>query len=357
MANALTNVKVTRDDSLWEAEVRAEIPAEVLEKYRGETLKELQKTAKLDGFRPGKAPLDRIIEVYGEPSILRHAAEHAIEHELPELLAAENLMIVDTPRVTTESPAAGKALSFTARAPLAPKVDLPDYKSLAKKQPLPGTEEIEVSDKEHAEALAHLQRERARIDKIEAGTEAQKAAEEARGMAEGDLPALDDAFVQTLGYESAEKFKEVLKMNIKNEKELKATEKRRAAILDELVKEATINYPAVMREYELDDMEARMKDDLARAGTTLEAYLEQSKKTREEIRTLWKDAADKRAKVRLILSEIARKEKIEPDQTQLEKEIEHAKEHYPNADVGALRAHIAHAMRNDATLQFLEKIV
>jgi len=40
-----------------------------------EALKELQKTAKMDGFRPGKVPLDRIIAVYGEPQIVRLAAE------------------------------------------------------------------------------------------------------------------------------------------------------------------------------------------------------------------------------------------------------------------------------------------
>src|SRR5205823_608673 len=114
--------------------------------------------------------------------------------------------------------------------------------------------------------------------------------------------------------------------------------------------------PAALREYELDDMEARMKADLEQMGTTFDAYLTQVKKTREQLRTDWKDAADKRAKVRLILAEIARKENIEPDQKTLETEIEHAKKHYVQADPGALKAHIAHAMRNEATLKFLESI-
>ena len=137
---------------------------------------------------------------------------------------------------------------------------------------------------------------------------------------------------------------------------MRAQEKRRAVILDDLVKDSKVSYPAALREYELDDMEARIKEDIERAGSTWEGYLTQAKKTREDIRAEWKDAADKRAKVRLILAEIARKETIEPDGKALAHEVEHAKKHYPQADPNALRAHIAHAMRNDATLKFLETI-
>src|SRR3990167_2835592 len=122
MSTKLANVKVARDDAAWEAEIKAEIPAELLAHYRTETLKEIKKTAKLDGFRPGKAPAEQIIKVYGESAILREAVERAIQHELPELLAAQKLMIIESPRVTTDAPGTGKPLTFTARAALAPSV-------------------------------------------------------------------------------------------------------------------------------------------------------------------------------------------------------------------------------------------
>ena len=354
MANELTNVKATRDDKTWEMELKAEIPAEVLEKYRAEALKEIQKTAKLDGFRPGKAPIERIIEVYGETAVMRDAAEHAIQHTLPEALAEQQFLIIEAPKVTTDTPVAGKPLTFTARAPLAPEVKLPDYKKIASKQPLPAEKDLTVTDDEHKEALTHLQRERARIDRLEKGLEPQKAAEEAKALKAEELPALDDEFVQSLGYENAAKFTEALRTNMKTEKEMQAREKRRTGILDELVKNSKISYPARLREFELDDMEARMSDDLARMGSNMEAYLSQTKKTHADIRKGWEEAADKRAKIRLILTEIARAEKIEPDEEALKHEIEHAKEHYPQADAETLRVHIAHAMRNDAVLKFLE---
>jgi FKBP-type peptidyl-prolyl cis-trans isomerase (trigger factor) len=353
MAHKSTDVKVSRDAGRWEAEISAEIPADVLSQYRDEALKEIQRDAKIDGFRPGKAPVERIVQIYGEPTILRHAAEHAIEHELPEILAAEKLPIVETPRVTTSEPSLGKGLTFTARAALAPEIELADYKKIAAKRN-GEKEDTSVSDKEHMEALTHLRRERARIDKMESGADAQKAAEEARALAEADLPALDDVFVQSLGYENAEKFSEALRANIKNEKELKAQEKRRAGMLDDLVKDSTVRYPAILRDYELDEMENRLRGDLAQIGQSFDAFLAEQKKTREEIRASWHDAADKRAKVRLILAEIARTESIEPNPEDIEREVEHAKKHYKDADPHVLRSHIAHAMRNDATLKFLE---
>ncbi len=351
--NNLNNVKVSRDDERWEAEIRAEITAEALATYREKALKDIQKTAKLDGFRPGNAPIDRIIAVYGEGAVMRAAAEAAIEHELPELLAREKVMIVEAPRVTTDTPESGKPLVFTARAALSPEIKLPDFKAIAKKH-TEVKEDTSVSDEEHAQALTHLRRERARIDKVETGTAPQQAAEESKAMEEKDLPELDDAFVQSLGIESAATFVETIRKNLQTEKVQRAQEKRRAAILDELIKESTVSYPASLREYEIDDMEARLKDDLSRIGQTIEGYYAEVKKTREEVRAMWKDAADNRAKVRLILAEISRKESILPEPATLDHELEHAKEHYPKADPDALRASISHALRNEMTLRMLE---
>lgn len=347
------NVKVSRDESAWEIEVKGEISADALAKYREETLRELQKTATMDGFRPGKVPLEKIVSTYGEPQLLRRAAERAIQMELPEILAKENILVIEAPKVQTDTPEAGKPLAFTARAPLPPEVALPDWKPLAK-QHNDRKQEVAVSDDEFTQAQTHFRRERARIDRMEKGTEVSKALEEAKQLPEADLPPLDGEFAKSLGYESETKFLESLKANIKNEKELQEKQLRRNVILDDLVKAATIKYPRVLREYELDDMEGRIRDDLARMGATYEQYLEQTKKTREQLRKEWQEAADKRAKTRLILNEIAKQEKITADEAAVEKELAHAKDHYKEISPENLRAGIAHAMRNEKVLELLE---
>jgi FKBP-type peptidyl-prolyl cis-trans isomerase (trigger factor) len=352
MSNA-TNVTVSRDDARWELELRGEIPAEALIKYRAEALREVTAEAKIDGFRPGKAPESVILKQYGEQTILEHAAEHAVQDEIPEILAKEKANIVESPRVSIEPPVAGEALKFVARAPLAPETKLPDYKKIAAAKNAEKVESV-VTDEEHAQTMAHLKREKVRVQGLEAGKDPAAAMEDARKMADGELPALDDEFVKSLGYESVDKFSDVVRENLKNEKELKETEKRRAALLDELVKKSEIKYPALLKEYELDDMEARMAGDLERMSTTMDKYLASVKKTREDLRKEWDPQADERAKVRLVLSEIARTEKLEPDAERLAHEIKHAKEHYPQANDAALRAHISHALRNEAVISWLE---
>jgi len=349
----VTNVSITRNTETSEAEIKGQVTAEALSAAFDEALKDVQKTAKIDGFRPGHAPLERIVAMYGEVVILERAAEHAIQDVLPEVLAKENLLVIAAPRVMSDTPVKGSPLSFTASAPLAPEVTLPDYQAIAEKART-DKEEVSVTDDEHKEALMHLRREKARIDKMEAGGDAQKAAEEAKALADADVPELDDMFVQSLGYPTIEEFSAALRENIKNEKEIRAREKVRGVILEELVQKSKISYPSLLKNYELDDMEERLKEDLTRMNMTLEQYLAQVKKTHDELRSSWNEAADKRAKVRLILNEIARKEQIEPGQEELSHEIEHAQEHYKDADAETLHAHIAHAMRNEMTLRFLE---
>ena len=348
-----TNVKITRDEEKWEVEIKGEISAESLVRHREVALKEIQKTAKIDGFRPGKAPIERIIAIYGESAVMRQAAQSAIEAELLELLAKENVIVVEAPRVQTENPEAGKPLPFTARASLPPEVTLADWKVIAHKHN-EKKEAVTISDEERAQAKTHLRRERARIEKIESGDEPQKAAEGAKAMEEKDLPALDEEFAKSIGYESVEAFEEKLHTNMKKEKETQAKQALRNAILDDLVKESTIKYPALLKEYELDEMEGRIREDLARFGSTFENYLEQTKKTREEIRKEWNEAADKRAKTRLVLSEIAKQENVMPDEARVETELKHAKEHYKNADPATMRAGIAHALRNEKVLELIE---
>lgn len=348
-----TNVTTKRDDVRWELELRAEIAAEGIAAYRAEALRSLAKEARIDGFRPGKAPEAMVEQQVGEAALLSEAAERAVKHELPELLAKEGANIVASPQVVIETPVAGKPVGFVARAPLAPEITLPDYAQIVASINKTKSEQS-VSDTEHTEALTHLKRERARIDKLEAGVKPQEAAEAAKALDEKDLPAIDDEFAVSLGYDSAKAFEDALRANIKNEKELKEAEKRRASILDELVKKSAIKFPAILTDYELEEMEARLAGDLERMGTTLEKFLADSKKTKEDLHKEWMPGAENRAKVRLILGEIARKENIEPSAEALAEQIEHAKKHYKDADEGALRAHIAHAMRNEAVISWLE---
>lgn len=348
---------IKRDEKAWELDIKGEIAPEAIAEHRSHVVKEIMKDAQLPGFRPGKAPEGTVVKAIGESEILKRTIEHAIQHELPEIIAGESVNIVAAPRVMVESAPkslpATEPIIFTARAPLAPEVRLPDYAAIAKKH-MAAKLEVSVTDEEHAQTLTHLKRERARITKVELGLPPQEAAQEAQKMEEKDLPALDDEFVKTLGYESLEKFSDAVRSNLKTEKEMREVEKRRAALLDELIEKSTIHYPSLLLKYELDDMTARLKQDLDNMRLTFEKYLAETKKTEESLREEWSAGADKRARMRLILSHIAIAEKLDANPERVTTEVANAKKHYPGADDTNLRAHISHALRNEAVISWLE---
>jgi trigger factor len=169
-----------------------------------------------------------------------------------------------------------------------------------------------------------------------------------------ELPELDDTFVKPFGFENVSAFHDAVRENLKNEKEIREKETQRTKILDEVVAKAKVQYPAMLREYEKDEMRSRIETDLQRMGTTFENYLTQTKKTVEDLRKEWEEPADKRAKTRLLLAEIARAENITADEHKVEHELEHAVKHYPSANKDSLKMNIAHALKNEAVIEFLE---
>ena len=348
-----TNIKIARDEKKWEVEVQGDIPAEVLTAFRSKALASISQEVQIDGFRKGKAPEQMVIQHVGEVAILREATQLAIQDELPEILAKEQLPIVDTPQVSTGAPEVGKDLHFTARAPLAPVITLPDYKKIASKINAE-KKEVTVTDEEHTETLTHFRREKVRVEKIEEGMKPEEAKEHSTKVDVKELPELDDTFVKPFGFENVSAFHDAVRENLKNEKQVRETETQRAKILDEIVAKAKVQYPAMLREYEKDEMRSRIETDLQRMGTTFENYLTQTKKTVEVLRKEWEEPADKRAKTRLLLAEIARAEKIEADPHKVEHELEHAKKHYANANPEALKMNISHALKNEAVIEFLE---
>lgn len=326
---------------------------EVVAAYREQALAKLTNSLEIDGFRKGKAPKEHVVKHVGEAALLGEAAERAISEELPKVFASENLLVIDTPQVTIGAVSLEKPLHFTARAPLPPSVELPDYKKIAKKHPAP-KDEFAATEEEVADALNHLKRERMRIEFMEGGMEHSSALEKSRGADAKELPDLDDAFVQSLGFESASAFTDSVKTNIATEKRRGAEEKRRAEMLEDLVKSATIALPPIMREWELDEMEAQFKEDVKRMGATWENYLKLSGKTAAEVRASWNETAEKRVKTRLVLDAIAGKENITPAQDAIDHEVAHLKEHHPGADEAHMRAFVTRSKRVEAVLRFLE---
>ena len=70
----------------------------------------------------------------------------------------------------------------------------------------------------------------------------------------------------------------------------------------------------------------------------------------------WEPAAEKRAKLQLVLNEISKAEKITPDISLVETQTKELKERFPEADEYRVRIYVASVLMNEAVMKNLEAI-
>ena len=69
-----------------QTKVTAEFEASALEKYKHQAAHRIANKSKIPGFRPGKAPYDVVLRIYGEDTIHDEAVELMVEDVYPQIL-------------------------------------------------------------------------------------------------------------------------------------------------------------------------------------------------------------------------------------------------------------------------------
>ncbi len=342
-------------------ELSGEIPTEVLAPHRQHALEHIAAEIEMPGFRKGHVPADIALKKVGEVGILEEAVEFCMRDLYPLLLDTHNVDAVGRPDIRITKLAPGNPVGITIHATIYPTVTLPKTPTGGWKN-FAGKIEIEtvsdVLDAEVDEALNKIRAARATmptntVDSLpNAGTdEASARAAEPTPV----LPALDDAFAQSLGaFTDLADLKVKLKENMKQEKEQKAKEARRGKIIDALLEKTTVAVPAIFVDSELEKIIGQMKEDVQRFGLSFDEYLTRMQKTESAVRDEFREQAAKRAKLQLALNKLAEEEKIEADKETADAEMKHAMEHFPDARPELVRVHIETVLRNEKTLQLLE---
>jgi len=104
-------------------EVTVEVPWDRIQKDLNETYKEIGKTARVRGFRPGKVPRDVLKQMYGREAAAQVTGT-LVEQGLMQAVQEHELHIVAQPQMD-EAPALekGKPLTFKAKVEVRPKID------------------------------------------------------------------------------------------------------------------------------------------------------------------------------------------------------------------------------------------
>lgn len=320
-----------------EVEFEVSLPLEELNRARSSALRRMQERTELPGFRKGHVPERMIIEKFGEHAILEEAAELLLGETIPHVFEQEKIDAIGRPIITVLKLAVGNPFEFRLRTATVPRVELPDYKALARTT-LHDVEPGAVTDSEVQTVITNL------LDS--------RKAKNADGKEV--TPELTDEFVKTLGaFGTVEEFKKILREDLAKDKSRRAIEKARAAFGEALVAGSIIDLPDILVEGELGRMLAQFRGDVEGMGLVYNEYLAKQKTTEDELKKKWREAAEKRAKLQLALHEIAKVEKITPDAAIVEREVKHLLEHHKDIDPARARAYMEMVVVNEKIFDLL----
>jgi trigger factor len=141
-----------------------------------------------------------------------------------------------------------------------------------------------------------------------------------KSVKQKELPALNDELAKGAGAETLSDLHVKIKEELHKHKEETAREEALDKALSALVEGASLEYPTVAVEQEIDDMMESLTNRLTQQGFSLDGYLQMVKKTLPQLREERRTAAEERLKRGLALIKFAEAEgiKVEPQEVDQE---------------------------------------
>lgn len=392
-----------------------EISAEEFDNYYNQALSEITKDIELPGFRKGKAPEKMVEEKVNPANVLSEAAEAAIRDNWIKILKETKAEAVSQPQVEIVKIAKGNPLVFNADFEVLPQIKLPDLQAIAKSIK---REEVKVEDKEIEDTLNWLQQSRAKFSNKESAAEKDDLVEFSfscigikddpvkkdrivlgkghyisgledalSGMKRGEekdfetenpqkekmvihikvesvqkmeLPEINDEWAKTLGnVATVEALKADIKKGIIQEKEIAEKQKQREQAITKTLEKVKFEVPHVLIEREaemmIDNVKSRVQTEI---GMSFEEYLNQIKKTEEEIKKEFEKIAEEKVRGYLLLHQIEKDEKIEATEKEIDEKIEEIINQYPdkeaarkNMDIEHVKMHIEDELKREKIFQ------
>lgn len=334
-----------------QVEIEGEIPSKVLEESRKEALENFKKDIQIDGFRKGHVPEKILIEKVGDMAILNEMAELSLSKAYPDIIIENKIEAIGHPQISITKMAPGNPLGFKITVAVMPKVDLADYKKIAKNINSK-KEDATVSEKELKETLENISKNYAHQKFHKENPD--KGHDEAEKV---EPVKLNDEIVKELGdFKDLKDFEAKIKEDIQKQKEYKAVEKKRVEILEEILKESKLEVPEIFEKSELEKLVGQIKSDIASMGLKFDDYLKHIKKTGEDLRKEFLPDAQKRAKTQVLISQIAKEEKIQADKKMLDERVKETLAQYKEAKEENVRLYFDQILTNEAVLKFLEEV-
>lgn len=141
-----------------ERRITVKVPVEPLQKEMSTRFQRLTRTAKVPGFRPGKAPLKMIEQQYG-PQVKEEVFAEAIETSFGQAIQENKLRVIGMPNIQHKPlNQVHEEFEYTATFEVFPEVTLGDFKAVSIEKP-----EAQITDKDVNKTIDVLLKQRSQF--------------------------------------------------------------------------------------------------------------------------------------------------------------------------------------------------
>lgn len=373
-------VQNTSTPSPLERHLTVSVPIAKIEAEIATRLKKLARTVKMQGFRPGKVPLKMVERQYGF-QVRQEVLSDAVQQSFADAVKEQSYRVAGYPRFQPVQATQGAPnVEYTATFEVYPEVNLPDVSARSVKKPV-----TTVTDANVESTLATLRKQRAKYNRVErtaknedlvnidfegliAGqpfegnkaanftvvlgenrmlpdfesamigmkegemktfplTFPQDYAEAVKGktadftvtinqVAEAELPALDAELAKALGVAdgSVETLRREVRENIDKEVAKRIKQSTKEQVMDGLYESASFEIPRALLDQEIGRMQEAAVADLKQRGMTTQGLALPP--------DLFVDRATRRLKLSILVTELVKRNNLQPKAEQVRKAIE-----------------------------------
>jgi trigger factor len=360
-----------------------EVPFDELKPSLDAAYKKIGAQVRVQGFRPGKVPPRILDQRVGRGTIISEAIEDAVPRFYSTAVTEQEVDILGRPDVDISSFGDGEPLVFTAEVDIRPDVELPDYDGLPVTVDDADATDEEIDEqlsgmRERFAVLEGVDRPVATGDFVSIDLEASAGGEPVEGanttglsyevgsetlvpgldeqlvglvdggsatfttqLVAGDhagkdadvtvtvrsvkskvLPELDDEFATTASeFDTLAELTEDLRSRISRVKRLQQGMQARDKALEALLERVEVPLPEAAVSAEVDGRMHNLGHQLENAGLSLEGYLADEEKSREDFDAEVRASAEQAVKASLVLDAIARKEELGVNDAELTDQV------------------------------------
>lgn len=324
-----THKEVSRDKDKVEYEVTVEYKE--LEPFKESVYKELSKGVKLDGFRPGKAPREKIEAAIGS-KLITEAIGRLLPMVAYEVMQKEEDRPVHAPEYDLKDVDEEKGIKFNFAFVNYPEVKLGDFTKIKVKKDI---EKVTDADLEtviksiiRSSVAPEKIRELSKVTEMEKGKNLKKKddskKEEPKEKVIDDFE-LNDDLVKELGYETEktlEELKKAVRARLEQMKEEQAENEYNSKVLEEAIKLSKFEIPEMFLHNEMHIYEHQFMDRLKELKLDADTYLATQGSSMEKKKEEWEKQAKDKISIDLVLITLANENDSVATNEEVEKEIE-----------------------------------